>query len=126
MWLMVWRGAVVGRLMAWCAGWISRFVAEIEVAASAAVRFGLGKIGGITMDIWCHAAGFVADDGVGVGCHVVEEFDNGSGGVIGGVGLGSGDGAESNDRWVNGNAVVQERTDDLLEAGHLGFVERRA
>jgi hypothetical protein len=47
--------------------------------------------------------------------------------VIGGVGLGSCDGAESDEHcWVNGNAVVQERTDDLLEAGHLGFVERRA
>jgi hypothetical protein len=37
------EGAVVGRL--------SRFVAGIEVAASAATYFGLGKIGGITLDI---------------------------------------------------------------------------
>jgi hypothetical protein len=34
------EGGVVGRLMDWRAGWISWFVAEIEVAASAAVRFG--------------------------------------------------------------------------------------
>jgi hypothetical protein len=42
---------------------------------------------------------------------VVEEFDNGSGDVIGGVGLDSSDDADCR---VNGNAVVHERSHDLL------------
>ena len=83
--------SVVRQLSAGFIGWINRFVAEIEVAASSAASFGLGKKGGITMDVQRHAPGFVADDGVGVCCRIIQEFDNGSGGVIGGTGLGSGD-----------------------------------
>jgi hypothetical protein len=43
--------AVVRPLSAWLGAWINWFVAEIEVAASAAARFGLRKIGSITMDV---------------------------------------------------------------------------
>jgi hypothetical protein len=79
------------------------------------------------MDMKCHAAGFVADGGIWVGGRVVEEFDGGSGGVIGGVGLGSGDCSDGNEhRWVDCDAVVQECSNDLLQAGHLEFVKRRA
>jgi hypothetical protein len=47
--------------------------------------------------------------------------------VVGGVGLGSSDSVEDDKHgWFNGNAVIQEWTDDLLQACHLAFVERRA
>ena len=100
------KRSVVRWLSAGFDGWVDCFVAEIEVAASTASCFGLGKIGCITMDVECHSAGFVADDGVRVGCCVVEEFDNGSGGVIGGVGLGGGDAVPRATSIVGSTAIT--------------------
>ncbi len=43
--------SIVRWLSAGFDGWVNWFVAEIVVAASLAACFGLGKIGGITMDV---------------------------------------------------------------------------
>jgi hypothetical protein len=44
--------------------------------------------------------------------------------VVGGVGLGSSDSAEGDKHgWVDRDAVIEVRANDLLQAGHLGFVE---
>ena len=81
-------GAVVGRWLNRRFLWISRFVAEVEVASSATARFGFGEVGCVAVEVEDHPARIEADNCIGVCCCVVEELDNGVSGGDCCVGLG--------------------------------------
>ena len=73
------------------------------------------------MDVEYHATGSVVNGGIGVGCSIVEQADNGLCSVVGDLGLCSGDGAKGNQHGgVDGNAVVQQHANDSLDVGDLG------
>ena len=80
-------GAVVG----WWVGWwfirVDGGRVEIVMATYVASGFGHGKVGGVAVEVEYHVAGIVADCGVLVRSAVVQEFNDGFGGVLGALGL---------------------------------------
>ena len=111
-------GAVEGRVGAWCAGRVGGPVAEEVVAAGTASGFWLRKVGGVTVDVQDHVAGVVADGRVWMRGGVIDQPKDGAVGVLGGFGLLGCEGAKSDlHGWVDGNGIIQEGTDDLLDEG---------
>ena len=49
-------------------------IGEIEVPRGPAFATKFGEVGGVCMDSENHVVGMVADAGVGVRCHVIEEL----------------------------------------------------
>ncbi len=66
-------GAVVGRWLNRRFLWISRFVAEVEVASSATACFGFGEVRRVAVDVQYHVAGGISNGGMGIGVGIVEE-----------------------------------------------------
>jgi hypothetical protein len=103
--LTVWMAPLLGRKVGrWFFG-ISRFGAEVEVAADAAASFAFGEVRGITVDLHNHGGG------------IVEEANKGLGSFFGAIGLrGSKCPKCYKHCSIDCPRVVEEHANNLLES----------
>ena len=52
---------------------VSGFSAKKIVATDAAVSAGLGRVGGVTVEVQDHVTGAISDGGIWVGCSIIME-----------------------------------------------------
>ena len=63
-------------------GRVSGLVADVLVPTYVAASAGLGKVGGVNVEVQDHVTGAVADGGVGVGRSIIEEANGGVTGFL--------------------------------------------
>ena len=86
------------------------------MSAGAAASFGLGEVGSVAVDDEDHVAGTIGNDGVGMGRSVVQELFHLGEGLLGGIGLLRGNGAERGEHSeVNGARIIKEGAHDFLD-----------
>lgn len=99
--------------------------AEEEVPSGTRACVLFGEVGSVAVDVEDHAACMVPECCVWMGGSIIEELGDGNGGGCGAVVLLRGEGAEGNEHGVvDGSGIVEEGSDDGLETGELGGVER--
>ena len=87
------------------------------IASCAGSCFGSGKVGGVGVDVEDHVAGDESDDGIGMGCAVVEELRESCHGSLGAVGLLGGKRADGGEEGrIDGSGVEEEGSEDFLHA----------
>jgi hypothetical protein len=88
--------------------------------------FGFRQVGGITVDIEDHGTGVKANRGIRMRGGIVEELVGSLVGQLGCLGLVGSKRAKGNKHGgVNSTGIVEENTNDLLDAGDASFVQAR-
>ena len=96
------------------------------MSAYSAAGFGFGSVGCVTINVEDHVACDISDGRIRMGGDVVQELGKFKGSGFGALGLGCGKGDKGYGHGaVDGAAVVQEGSNDLLYACDAVAFERR-
>ena len=96
------------------------------MSADSTAGFGFGSEGCVTINVEDHVACDILDGRIRMGGDVVQELGKCKGSGFGALGLGCGKGAKGDEHGaVDGAAVAQQGSDDLLYVCDAVAVERR-
>ena len=108
--------------------WLHRvgLIGEKKETGGSTASVGQDQVRCLGNDAEYHIACMEADDGVRMGGEIIEQHLAGFGSLLCGTGLAVGDFVEcDDDGLVDGSAIIQEDSRDLLDALDAKFVEER-